>query len=70
VAAACERAGGDDAIVALRRSDPCDADALAAALRDRLAAIALDVLATLYPDADSDVLPPARRSADNARPAE
>jgi hypothetical protein len=70
VAAACTRAGEADAITALRRADPCDADALAARLRDRLAAIALDVLATLYPGAGvGAALPPERRSAENARPA-
>jgi hypothetical protein len=69
VTAACKRAGEADAIMALRRADPCDAEALAAVLRDRLAAIALDVLATLYPGAEVGALPPQRRSAENAEPA-
>jgi hypothetical protein len=69
VTAACKRAGEADAIMALRRADPCDAEALAAVLRDRLAAIALDVLATLYPGAEVGALPPQRRSAENAGPA-
>jgi hypothetical protein len=69
VTAACKRAGEAGAIMALRRADPCDAEALAAVLRDRLAAIALDVLATLYPGAGVGALPPERRSAENAGPA-
>jgi len=65
VTAASGRAAGIPAAVARRNADPCEADAIARALQDVLAELALDVLATLYPDA----LPHERRSAENATPA-
>jgi hypothetical protein len=52
-------------VFAARGVEPCDADAVAEAAKDAFRAIALDVLATLYPDA----LPRATRSAENATPA-
>lgn len=69
VAAAVERQGGVAELVARRNADPCDADALVRALQPKLHAIALDVLAALYPGAGVAALPAARRSADNASPA-
>ena len=65
VAAAADREGGLESALAKWRKAPCDADAIAHALAKRLAAITLDVLATLYPDA----LPRQTRSAENAAPA-
>ena len=62
----------DDAIAAirgLRAGGACDPDALARALHPRLAAIVLDVLATLYPDAGIGALPVSTRSAENAPPS-
>jgi hypothetical protein len=41
----------------------------ASAWQARLAELSLAVLATLYPEADADALPPSRRSAENATPA-
>jgi hypothetical protein len=65
VTAASGRAGRIEPIFAKRAVEPCDADAIARALEQRLAAITLEVLASLYPDA----LPRETRSAENATPA-
>ena len=67
VAAGASRARGVDALFAARRVEPCDVDAIANGVKEALAAIALDVLRTLYPDA----LLGEARSAENAthRPA-
>ncbi|HLX27345.1 MAG TPA: DUF3482 domain-containing protein [Casimicrobiaceae bacterium] len=69
VEAAVERQGGIGEIVALRGAKPCNAQAIERALADKLEAIALDVLATLYPAADVTALRIESRSADNGRPA-
>ncbi|HJU23354.1 MAG TPA: DUF3482 domain-containing protein [Casimicrobiaceae bacterium] len=69
VNAAVERQGGIADIVALRGARPCDSQAIQRALADKLEAIALDVLATLYPAADVSALRIESRSADNGRPA-
>lgn len=66
VKAAVERRGVGD-IVALRGAKPCDAQAIERALADKLEAIALDVLAALYPAADVPALRIESRSADNGR---
>ena len=65
VAAAANRAPRLDPILAARGVEPCDVEAIAHAVKEALAAIALDVLGTLYPDA----LPGRARSAENATPA-
>jgi hypothetical protein len=54
---------------ALRNSDECDTERLAAAWQATLATIVLAVLESLYPAAAADALPRARRSAENAAPA-
>lgn len=69
VAGAIARQGGIAPIVARRGVDDCDVEALGNALQPKLAAIALDVLQTLYPAVDVDGLPARSRSAENATPA-
>jgi len=69
VVAAVEREAGIASVVALRNAEPCDAQALARALQDKLDAIARDVLATLYPGAGLGGLPRQRGSAENAAPS-
>jgi len=69
VTTAVERDAGIAAAIALRAGGACEPEQLARALQPRLASIALDVLATLYPGADVGALPVARRSAENAPPS-
>jgi hypothetical protein len=61
------------AVVAQRRREPCDAQALADAFESLLAAIAGGVLHTLYPAADAPALPestaPTQNDAPPAAPA-
>jgi hypothetical protein len=53
--------------IALRRAEPCDDAALAAAWRERLAPIVSGVLEALYPAAEVPALPARSGSAENGR---
>ena len=64
VVAAIARTGGVAPIVALRAAEGCNVQSLANAWQRKLGEISLAVLAALYPNA----LPPATRSAENAKP--